>query len=151
MIAHAPTVFEDEEMSAVEEKFVTHKIFYLPVISREHGLVGLISHKHLYKTQSPRKFIDPNVKFDPELMSDPDILIENDSYYSKETLDSYILRNLMNRIPMTLEPDHTVAHAILTMGRNNVGCIVIVDKNRKVCGLITHKEIINLFVHILAA
>ena len=149
MTSPVVTIFEDEELSEAEEKFVIHKIFYLPVLSREHRLVGLISHKYLYKTQSPRKFIDPNLKFDPEIIFDPDILVEGDSYYSKETLDSYILRSIMNKNPSTLKEDDTVANALLTLGDRNVGCIVIVGDSRKVVGLVTHREIVNLFTRIL--
>lgn len=144
-----PTVFEDDELSEVQGKFISHKTFYLPVLSRNFTLVGLISQKYLYKTQSPRKFVDPQVKFDPEIAQAKDILVDEDSFYFREALDSYILRNIMHKSPTTLNPEATVAEALMLMGRKNIGCIVVVDKNQKVQGLLTHKEIVDLLVHLI--
>ena len=144
-----PTVFEDDELSDVQQKFITHKTFYLPVLTHNFTLAGLISQKYLYKTHSPRKFVDPEVKFDPEIVNARDIIVDEDSFYFRETLDSYILRNIMHKTPTTLSPDHTVAEALTLMGRKNIGCIIIVDKNQKVQGLLTHKEIVDLFVRLI--
>ena len=142
MLAPAPKVFEDDELSAVEEIFVNRRTDYVAVVSRDNKLVGLVSHKHIYKTQSPRKFIDPNAKFDPDLAADPDLLIEEDSFYSKGTLDSFILRNVMNKAPVTLDPNQSLSDAITAMNRNNVSAVAIVEKDKRISGLLTIRELI---------
>ena len=142
MLSPAPKVFEDDELSAAEEIFVNHTTDYVAVLSRDNKLVGLVSHKYIYKTQSPRKFVDPHAKFDPDLAADPDLLIEDDSFYSKGTLDRFILRNIMNKNPVTLDPNQSVGEAITAMNRNNIGAVAIQDKDNKVLGLLTTRELV---------
>jgi len=137
------TVDQDEDCSAVEEKFVRHQIYYLPVVDSEGKLAGLISHKYLYKAQSPRKM------FGEEMSYDPDIIIDGDSFYKKETLDNFILQSIMKKDPFTLGPDNTVAEVVLNMSKRNIGCIPIIHPDRKVVGVITKQTIIDLAAQIL--
>ena len=143
------TIFEDAELSEAEEKFMAHKIHYLTVLSRENKLVGFLSQKYLYKTISPRKFIDSGTKSDSDIITNPDILIDEDSYYSKDSLDKYILRNIINKTPRTISAEESVAKALLAMDRGDTGCVLALDKNQKVCGMVTYREIVDFFVDIL--
>lgn len=131
------TVREDDDFSVAQRKFVENHITHLVIVNNQYQLVGLISQKYIYKTQSPRKIIGD------ELEPDPGILLDGDSFYLKETLDSYILRNIMKKNPFVLTPDDSLAEVIINMAKKNLGCIPIVDANRKICGVVTSQEIVQ--------
>jgi len=130
------TINEDDEFSLAEEKFVVHGIYYL-IVLRGRELAGLISHKYLYKTQSPRKILGDGIDYNPN------IVIDGDAFYDKETLDSYILEHIMLKDPFTLGPDNTLADVVQAMSKRKIGCIPIIDKKRKVLGIITEKDLIK--------
>jgi len=135
------TVREDDEFSDAEKKFISnHTINHLCVVNRENQLVGIISQKYIYKTQSPRKILGHE-----ELDYSPDIMIDGDSFYHKDSLDSYILRSIMQKNPFTLKVDDSVADAIVNMNKRNLGCIPLIDDNKKIKGVLTNNEIV-LFI-----
>ncbi len=131
------TIYEDDELSIAEERFTVHGVSYLPVVSHGNKLVGLLTQKYVYKTQSPRRIISHE-----EIDFNPNVILDGEAYYSKETLDSYILRNIMKHDPFSLGPDDNLADAISNMNRLVIGCIPIVDEQKKVIGVLTIREII---------
>ena len=140
MKAPVACVYEDDALSVVEEAFVQNNIYYLPVISHDRKLVGLVSRKYLYKTQSPRQVVD---QYDVQVQYDPDLIMDGNSFYSKDTLNSFILRNIMQRDPLVLQETDTLRDAVLRMHALNTGCIVVVDQNREVRGIFSSQEIVH--------
>ena len=133
-------VYEDDDLSKVEESFVKNNTYYLPVISHDKRLVGLISRKYLYKTQSPRQVVD---QYDVQVQYDPDLIMDGNSFYSKETLNSFILRNVMQRDPLVLKEIDTLRDAVLRMDAMKAGCIIIVDNDQQVRGIFSSQEIVR--------
>ena len=136
-------ICEDEDLSKAEELFLTRGVYYLPVVDMANKLVGLLSQKYLYKTQAPRKMGKD------ELIYNPDILIDGNAFYHKESLDQHILRAVMLRDPFSLTPDDSILRAVLEMAKRKIGCICIVDKERKIQGLLTESHLIHLTAKIL--
>ena len=137
------TIHEDEEFSKVEELFTQHGIYYLPVVDSEKKVVGLISQKYLYKMHSPRKIVSEQMEYRP------DIIIDGDAFYDKETLDSYILRNIMLKDPLVLKGDESVKLAISHMVKRHLGCIPIVDGEQSIIGMVINEDIIRLIGRLL--
>jgi len=131
-------IFEDDDFSVAEQKFIENKIFYLPVVTHENKLAGFITHKYLYKTQSPRKIQQEGMDYQP------DIIVDGDSFYDKETLNSYILRHIMNKNPLTMSPGESVVEALRIFTRRNIEAIPVIEKDRTVAGIITKREILSL-------
>ncbi|MCA9400750.1 MAG: CBS domain-containing protein [Candidatus Omnitrophica bacterium] len=132
------TIKQDDDFSLAEERFIKNRINHLIVLDREDKLIGVLSQKYLYKTQSPRKI------FGEELDYDPRLIIDGDSFYDKDTLNSYLLHNAMNKDPFILSPDDFLLTAILEMSNRNISCIPIVDEQRFVKGVIFLQDILNL-------
>lgn len=135
------TVYEDDDFSEAEEKFIHYGINYVLVVSRQHKFVGLLSQKYIYKTQSPRKILGHE-----EIDYDPNIIVDGDSFYDKEGLDRYILRNIMSKDPFVMKPEDSVADAVFAMDKKNLGCIPILDQSGKIKGIVTNKEIVSFIV-----
>ncbi|MBP9854017.1 MAG: CBS domain-containing protein [Candidatus Omnitrophica bacterium] len=136
-------IYDYETLSRAEELFVQHSLYYLPVVNRFDELVGVITHKYLYKTVAPRKVTNDYIGFSK------DMVVDGNSYYDRSTLDSYKLKDIMNPQPKTLGPEDSVAEAVLIMASQNTGCIPIIKGNKKVCGIMTHKDIVSLAALIL--
>ena len=138
-------VHEHDELSKAEEIFLAKRIYYLPVVNQYNKLVGLLSQKYLYKTHSPRK-IDSD-----ELAYRPDILIDGNAFYDKEALDSFFLRSVMLKNPFTLTEEDSVLTAIFEMAKRKIGCICIIDGEKKVCGMLTESDLVKLTAQILSS
>ena len=128
-------IYSDESLSEALKCFTEKRIFYLPVVNRSRRLQGILTQKYLYKIRSPRRIIDETMEFNDKVIRD------GDSFYEKETLDSYILSNIMFKTPFTMHPDDTAAEAILHMADKRLGCIPVVKDNAKICGVLTAEEV----------
>ncbi|MBF0484287.1 MAG: CBS domain-containing protein [Candidatus Omnitrophica bacterium] len=138
------TIFSDENLSDALIKFSSFNVSHLVVIDRGHRLVGLFSHKYLYRTQSPRKVIGDDVLYDPGLMTDG-----ADGLYDKSALDCYILEHVMKKNPYYLHPEDKLSKALIDMAQKNLACIPIVDEKMKVKGLVTDHDILLYLAGIL--
>ncbi len=131
------TIEEFDDLSVAMSKFLNKKIPYVFVVDKEKKLIGLLSQKYLYKAQSPRRIISEEMQFGP------DIIVDGNSYYSKETLNSFYLTNVMQKNPLSIRAEASVSDAIILMAEKNVACIPVVDANNVVCGAITNEMIMN--------
>lgn len=138
------TIYEDEELSDAEERFINRRVSYLPVITRDNRVVGLLSQKYLYKTLSPRKIMNKDMDYQE------DLLIDGDTFYSKEVLNSYMLRHVMYKDPFTLYPDASVGSAVLNMSSRRIGCIPIVNHDQTICGIFTNQDFLDFSARILS-
>src|SRR6185295_10712399 len=98
------TINADDEFSEVQVKFTNDHVTHVVVIDSDRKVVGLISQKYLYRTQSPRKVINEEMEYRADLLKDGD-----DTFYTKEMLDSYILSHIMQKKPLCLSPEDTLA------------------------------------------
>jgi len=136
------TIYEMDDLSVAEEKFVTNSISHLIVVNREGKLRGLLSPKYVYKTQSPKKRMQGEVL-------QPRTIVDGDTFYSKDTLNKYSLVNVMFPDPFTLGPKDVFGEAVLIMAKRNISCIPVVDKTKKVLGVLTNQEIVNFITMVL--
>lgn len=131
------TVHEDADFSQAYEAIMNNRLTHLCLINRHDQLVGLLSQKYVFKAQSPRKVIDKSME------PSRNILIDGDSFYLKETLDSFIVRNVMQKNPLTMTKDTLMLEAVREMSNRHIGCIPIVTEDKKVCGLLTDQDIVR--------
>ncbi|MCA9398956.1 MAG: CBS domain-containing protein, partial [Candidatus Omnitrophica bacterium] len=108
-----------------------------PVVESNKKLVGLLTQKYLYKMRSPRRIIGE--EFEEKM----DTIVDGHSYYYKDMLDSYILKNIMYQTPAKALKKDSLSSVIKNMAKSNVGCVTVVDEKDVVCGILTEKDIIN--------
>ncbi len=138
MTVPAICVHVDDDFSLVAELFVAKDIRHLPIIDGSGKLVGFISQRDLYRTLAPRKFFDGKVYYDKNT------IIDENGYYEKDTLNQYILNYIMHKDPPCLTPENTIGDAIHSMVQQKVGCVTIVDKDKKPVGVITRFDVLKL-------
>ena len=138
------SVRQDADGSQVQEKFIRYKVNHIIVTDGYGKLVGLVSRKYLYKTQSPRKIMQEEIDFEP------DLIIDGDNFYSRETLDSIIIHNIMQKNPLTLGPEESFTQVIKLMSSRFTACIPIVDKEGRAIGVMTDIDAIRFFAKVLS-
>ena len=131
MTAPVITVSEDAAFHEVAEKIQKNKIRHLPVVDQDNKLVGLMTERGLYKIQSPRWLEDGTW------------------YYDAEMLDNFILKDVMIHNLFTMSPDNSVSEAILKMVDKKYGCILVADKDRKLCGIVSYVDLLKLAAQII--
>jgi CBS domain-containing protein len=70
-------------------------------------------------------------------------------YYDKDMLNQVVLKNVMAKNPVVIEADASVGHAILLMVQGKYGCVPVVEKDRRLCGILTQVDILELAAAIL--
>ena len=115
----------EEPFSRVWDKLSTNKIRHLPVVDPQRTVVGMVTQRELYRVISPRK------------------TLEGDFVYSKEELDSFILRHVMKKDVIMLKPDDTLGEAISVMVNTKFGGIPIVDEEKRLVGIITQIDVLK--------
>lgn len=143
MTTEVYSVNVNDTLTRAAEIFVLHGVTHVPVVDDNRKVVGMISHKYIYKTQAPRKF------FEGETNVPPNTIIDGDSFYLKEALDSYILKRVMSTRFFTLTPDDMVADAIGIMAEKRVGYICVVTPADEIAGIITNQDIVNFNARLL--
>ena len=127
-----------EDISRVEELFVNRHTSHVCVVDDDGRLMGLVSQKYLYKARSPQRIMPGQ-----QMENDRNIIIDGGSFYDRNTLDGYILHDVMDKLVSTLQPEDTLDKAIHLMARMGNDCIVIVNQNHKVRGILKEKNIIQ--------
>ena len=124
-------VSEDALMSDVEKKIRDSSIRHLPVVDGNNRLTGLITQRDLYRLQSPRQ--NENGEW----------------YYDAEAINNYILKHVMTKNPYVLGAESSIGEALLAMADRKYGCIPIVDRDGKLCGIITQTDILKIAARII--
>jgi acetoin utilization protein AcuB len=137
MTTQVYAVGDKAELSEAVRLIGENNLTHLPVIDGNRKVVGLLSHMYVYKTQAPRRFVEG------EDTAAADMIRDGDSFYLKETLNSYRLKNVMKKDPLTLNQDESLALALHAMANKRIGCIPVVDDLRNLVGIVTNQDIIS--------
>ena len=84
----------------------------------------------LYQIRSPRKLID------------------GEWYYDEEILNDVILKNVMEKDVVSLQPYHSVGKALMKMTYSKCGGIPIVEDDHTLVGIVTRKDILKFAANI---
>jgi CBS domain-containing protein len=128
MVKKPITIDIDASFGLVEDYFRRYHIRHLPVVDKPNVLQGIITQRDLYKICAPRK------------------TIEGELVYDKEELNKFILKYVMTPTPYALGPDDTLEHCIDAMVTTRYGCIPVVDKDKKLLGIVTQIDTLRTIV-----
>jgi len=123
------TIQEDALLKAADEKMRAFRIRHLPVTDKNGKLVGLFTQRDLLRILPSR-------------------LKESDPV-DAEILKKYTLKDVMRQDPETLTPNNPISEAVSLMWERKYGCVPIVDKEKRVIGIITAIDILHFAVHFL--
>lgn len=138
-------IFENSDLSTVEQAFLDYKIRHLPVVDEDDRIVGVISQRDLYRTIAP-------IKNDhgPAGLSIDALIEDQQFYYEKQCLHDFVLSRVMHKDPEVLFPEDTLAEALRVFVDYKIGCIPIVNQRREAVGILTRHDILVFFQAILS-
>jgi len=143
----APTVNEEDDLSTAAKVFAEQKASHLLVIDEGKRLRGILSPKYLYKTHSPQKIISDQItKVETD---NSELILDGESYFRKDSLDTYFLSKIMFKNPFTLKPDDLIATALISMSSRHLSCIPVVNDFNEVAGVLTHQEIVDFMTTVV--
>ena len=105
------------------------RIRHLPVTDKDGKLVGLFTQRDLFRILPSR--------------------IKESDPVDTEILTKYTLKDVMRENPEALTPDNLILKAVSLMWERKYGCVPIVDKERRVIGIITAIDILHFATHFL--
>ncbi len=122
-------VFTVEQHDLIDRVFFLihyEKIRHLPVVEKGK-VIGIVSDRDLYKVLGPKN--NSNV-------------IEGDSELH---VVHRKVQNIMHRGVITIQPDAYASEAAAIMGANRIGALPVVDKDKKLLGIISATDILRVF------
>ena len=99
----------------------------MPVVDEQHHLIGLVS-AGMIEESTATKTTSLSI------------------YELNYLLHKMSVEEIMIRDVVTISPDALLEEAAVTMRKNNVGCLPVVDPEGKVIGIITHNDIFEAFI-----
>ena len=128
MIKNPITLNVDEPLIRVAQIFQEKDIRHLPIVNGQGILMGIISQRDLNRITSPKRA--PN----------------GDYLYDPAELTKYVLKNHTIEDVIALSPEDVLEKAVELMSANKLGCIPVIDHERKVVGILTIPDILKLFL-----
>lgn len=119
------TVFLDDDLKTVKEKFDVHDLHHLLVVDEDGKLFGVINDRDLFKHLSPTAGTMKETHKDATLLN-------------KKS------HQIMSRDLVTTTADSSITQAVLTFYDKQVSCLPIIDKDNKPIGIITWRDIIKI-------
>ncbi len=114
------TIRPEDILELVADMMDWQNVRYTPVENQKGQLVGLVSSRKILRHFRSAKSDKSNVR----------------------------VKDIMIKDPLTVSPEETVYEAMMTMKKNNVGCLPVV-KNNQLIGIVTEREFLNLTSTIL--
>lgn len=127
------------------DKLVANDISSLPVVDSKRRLVGLVTEGDIIKTIDA---YTPRVHFDTESSFAVVLAVLKRRPFAgikKEILGSGKIKvaDFMNRRPYTIGPEADVYDAARAMNRHDVKMLPVVDKSKRLLGVIARADIIR--------
>lgn len=125
------TVSRDTGVLAARELMDQNSIRHLPVVDADGVLEGIVTDRDL-RSAMPSIFLD-NVE----------------SAAERKRLAELTVEKIMTPDPVTISPLDTIQDALLMIQRTKVGAFPVVDKNRKLLGILSIRDLMRAFINVL--
>jgi CBS domain-containing protein len=120
------TIMEQDNLLSIEEGMKRFGMRHLPVVDGDR-LVGLITHRDILRiTHSSLR----SYRLDQEI----------DRRKQEETF----VADVMTREVLTVNPDTTIKEAAKIIVDHHIGCLPVVDAERRLLGIVTEFDLVRL-------
>jgi CBS domain-containing membrane protein len=129
MTREVVTLYEEDNLVGVEEGMRQFKFRHLPVVD-EGRLVGLVTQRDMLRVAA----------------SSLELGAEHKTHLLKE---SVFVRDVMLRELVTVREDTPLTDAGLLLWNNKLGCLPVVDDDKKLLGIVTEADFVKLALRLL--
>ena len=113
------------------EKMVQHNIRHLPVVEKDNALIGIVTDRDI-RSGLPYKLFK-----------------KDDFEKEKEKFSDLKVKDIMTKDPFTISPLHTIQDALLLIQEKRVGAFPVVDKQGKLKGILSVRDLLRTFTNVL--
>lgn len=125
------TISPDDVIRTAQALMQRHGIRHLPVVVEEDLLVGIVTDRDL-RSALPSRFLSEAEKKD-----------------QGRFLETMKVKDIMTPNPVTVSPAQTLQDALLMMQKAKVGAFPVVDRNGRLKGIISIRDLTRAFVNVL--
>ena len=131
MTRNVVTIHEDAGILEAKEILSKHRIRHLPVVAGDSTLLGIVTDRDIRSAL-------PSV-----------LLPEEEISRQKEEIAKLRVKDIMTRQLLTISPNDTLEDALLLMQRTRVGAFPVVDREGKLKGMISIRDLMRAFINVL--
>lgn len=125
------TISRDTGVLKARAMMDENQIRHLPVVDAEGILLGIVTDRDL-RSAMPSIFLD-----------------SADTDAEKKRLADLTVERIMTADPMTISPMDTIQDALLLIQKTKVGAFPVVDKERKLLGILSVRDLMRAFINVL--
>jgi len=125
------TIDPEAGIDEAKEVMRRHRIHSLPVVSADRTLIGIVTDR------------DVRSAWPSDLFSVEETLRQ------KERSAELKIKDIMTPDPVTVSPANTLQDALLLMQKIHVGALPVVDRDGKVAGIISLRDLLRAFTGVL--
>ena len=124
----------DRESDIVEARklMIRCRIRHIPVTRSDNTLIGIVSDRDIRSAMPSKFFHDHGIK---EMES------------ARATGVS--VQDIMTKDPISVSLSSTIQDSLLLIEKTRVGAFPVVDENLKVVGIVSDRDLLNAFIHVL--
>ena len=134
MTADPVTVTPATPVKDLADILVRQRVGALPVLTWQGTVAGVVTETELLRKEE--------LKRDPEGLHSTHL-----TYQTRRAIaTAENAREIMNTHPATVRADATVAEAARVMDRQQVSCLLVIDDNGKLLGLVRPRDLLRVFL-----
>jgi acetoin utilization protein AcuB len=131
MIRKVTTIDPEAGIAEAKEKMRRERIHSLPVVSADRTLIGIVTDRDV-RSAWPS-----------------DLFSEEETLRQLERSAELKIKDIMTADPVTVSPANTLQDALLLMQKIHVGALPVVDRDGKVAGIISLRDLLRAFTEVL--
>lgn len=129
MTRNVITVDQEAGILDAQELMVKNKIRHLPIIDKNHQLIGIVTDRDI-RSALPYHFYDAPQE-------------------EKEKFSTLKVKDIMTANPISISPAYTIQDALLLIQNSKVGALPVVDDDRCLKGIISVRDLLRAFINVL--
>jgi acetoin utilization protein AcuB len=126
------TLGRDSDIAEAKQLMIRYRIRHLPVTRPDRTLIGIVSDRDVRSAMPSKFFHDHGVE---EMETD--------------RLTGVLVQEIMTKDPVSVSLSSTIQDALLLIEKTRVGAFPVVDENLKVVGIVSDRDLLNAFIHVM--
>jgi acetoin utilization protein AcuB len=126
------TLGRESDIAEAKQLMVRYRIRHLPVTRADNTLIGIVSDRDIRSAMPSKYFHD-----------------HGNEELEAERLTGVLVQEIMTKNPVSVSLSSTLQDALLLIEKARVGAFPVVDENLKVVGIVSDRDLLNAFIHVL--
>ena len=126
------TLDRESDIAEAKQLMVRYRIRHLPVTRPDNTLIGIVSDRDIRSAMPSTFFHDHGIE-----------------EMETEKLTGVLVQEIMTKNPVSVSLSSTLQDALLLIEKTRVGAFPVVDENLKVVGIVSDRDLLNAFIHVL--